>query len=104
METRKAPDWSSAYELCCPREHESRACEYAFGWSMHVDLAGLPCPIKVIGPDPTAPFSFMPSMDLSALVYLDYDFIPETTHLLMLEKPEECAALMLKFLEEQSFA
>ena len=30
---------------------------------------------------------------------VDYDFIPETTHLLMLEKPDECAALTLEFLE-----
>ena len=32
------------------------------------------------------------------IVKVGYDFIPETTHFLQLEKPEECAALMVAFL------
>jgi pimeloyl-ACP methyl ester carboxylesterase len=55
--------------------------------------------VKVIGADPTERFSFMPSMDLSALVELNYDFLPETTHFLQMEKPEQCAALTIEFLE-----
>ena len=30
-----------------------------------------------------------------------YDFIPETTHLLLLEKPDACADLVLDFLESR---
>ena len=29
---------------------------------------------------------------------VDYDFIPEATHLLQLERPEECAAAVREFL------
>ena len=47
------------------------------------------CPIKAIGSDPTVPYSFMPAMDLGTWVKLSYDFIPESTHFLPLEHPEE---------------
>jgi pimeloyl-ACP methyl ester carboxylesterase len=87
------------YELCCPREYEAQIYEYLFGWAMRVDLKSISCPVKVIGADPTERFSFMPSMDLSALVELNYDFLPETTHFLQMEKPEQCAALTIEFLE-----
>ena len=69
-----------------------------------MDLDGLPCPVKTIGADPTVPCSFMPSLDLSALGQLDYDFVPETTHLLLLENPEAWAALCLEFLAGQGWA
>jgi len=37
-------------------------------------------------------------MDLSAIVGLDYDFVPETTHFLQIEKPAACVSRMLEFL------
>ena len=87
------------YELCCPREYEAQVYEYLFGWAMRVDLRKISCPVKAIGTDPTEPYSFMPSMDLRQLIELDYDFLPETTHFLQMEKPEECAELTVKFLK-----
>ena len=54
--------------------------------------------------DPTAAFSFLPSMDLSTLLELDYDFIPDTTHFLQLEMPERCAAMTVEFLDEHGLA
>ncbi len=51
------------------------------------------CPVKVIGSDPTVVNSFLPSMEMPDLMLLDYDFVPETTHLMQLEEPETCAAL-----------
>ena len=30
---------------------------------------------------------------------VDYDFIPETTHFLQLERPQECAAAIRELLE-----
>ena len=59
------------YELCCPREYEAQVYEYLFGWAMRIDFNSISCPVKVIGADPTERFSFMPSMDLSALVELN---------------------------------
>lgn len=86
------------YRLRCPPVYEAQIYEYFWGWTTEVDFGNLPCPVKVIGADPTVPFSFMPSLDLSTLVQLDYDFVPETTHLLLLENPEACTASMLEFL------
>ena len=62
-------------------------------------MTASPVPTKAIGADPTQPFSFLPSVDLSDLLILDYDFIPDTTHFLQLEQPEMCVSLMLEFLE-----
>ena len=97
---RPAAD-GTGWELRCPREHEAQICDYFFCWAMSVALEDVTCPVKVIGADPTVPYSFMPSMDMRDLLLADYDFIPETTHLLQLEKPETCAALALEFLEDR---
>ena len=88
------------YELRCPGEYEAQISEWCFGWSMQVDLSQVQCPVKTIGSDPTASFlRFMPSIDLSELSVLGYDFLPDTTHLLQLETPENCAALTVEALE-----
>lgn len=86
------------YELCCPIEHEARAWEYFSCWVEYSELENLTCRVKVIGGDPTGHYSFIPGRDLNTITHVDYDFIPETSHLLILEKPEECAALTREFL------
>ncbi len=57
------------------------------------------CPVQVIGSDPTIPYSFMPAMDLSSLVQVNYDYIPDSTHFLPVEYPSDCVGRMLPFLE-----
>ena len=89
----------TGYELRCPREYEAQVSEEGYQWACAVNLDRLSCPTKAIGADPTQPFSFLPSVDLSDLIILDYDFIPDTTHFLQLEQPEACVSLMLDFLE-----
>ncbi len=107
-QTTLRPSLSGEYELCCPAEYEAQIYEYLFGWAMRMyqDLErdSLSCPVKAIGSDPTIPYSFMPSMDLSTLTMMNYDFIPESTHFLPLEFPEECVALTVEFLEEHGLA
>ena len=90
---------SAGFELCCPVEHEAKAWEYFSCWVEYSEIENIACPVKVIGADPTETFSFIPSRKLDNIIQVDYDFVPETTHLLILEKPEECAALTLEFLE-----
>lgn len=92
------------FELACPKEYEAHAYDDAVRYALQVDLATLRCPIKAIGSDPTTSFSFFPGTDLSDLIEANYDFIPETTHFLQLEEPEECAALTIEFLEERGLA
>ena len=94
-------DRRTGYELCCPREYEAQVFEQFYSSASAADIKNLSCPTKIIGADPTEPFSFLPSADLSEMVALDYDFVPETTHFLQLERPQECIALMFSFLEHR---
>ena len=100
---RPAAD-GDGFELACPKEYEARVYDDAVRFAMQVDLAALRCPIKTIGSDPTTPFSFFPGVDLGELIEANYDFVPDTTHFLQLEEPEQCAALTIEFLEERGFA
>ena len=69
-----------------------------------LDFETLTCLTKVIGADPTLPYAYLPSFDLSHVLTVDYDFLPETTHLLQLEQPVECAAMVREFLKRNGIA
>jgi len=90
------------YELRCPREFEAQVTEYAAPYAVLVDFATFHCPIKVIGADPTLPYSYLPTLDLSHILTVDYDFLPETTHLLQVEQPEECVAELREFIQRNT--
>ncbi len=88
------------YELCCPPEYEARIMEFSGNFSVLVEFDHIRCPAKVLGADPTLPYSYLPTFDLDYVVELDYDFLPESTHLLQLEESERCAAAAIEFLRE----
>ena len=69
-----------------------------------IELEFVSCPTKIIGADPTLPYSYLPTFDFSDIMRADYDFIPDATHLLPLERPETCAALVREFLERHELA
>ncbi len=92
------------YELCCPREYEAQLMDYTRSFLPLVDLESLYCPTKIIGADPTLPYSYLPTFDFSDMMTVDYDFIPEATHLLQIEKPQECASEVRKFLKQQGIS
>ena len=83
----------TGYELRCPREYEAQISKYVYCWSMTVNYESIRCPVKAIGADPTVEGTFMPSLDIRDFELLDYEFVPESTHLLPLEKPDVCADL-----------
>ena len=87
------------FELRCPRDYEAQIAEYVRSFSPLLDLSTLTCPTKVIGADPTLTYAYLPTFDLSHASAVDYDFVPEASHFLQLEKPEECAAMLRAFLE-----
>ena len=91
----------NGYVFCCPPDYEAQIGRQLYDVAVASDINNLPCPVKVIGADPTVPFSFLPSVDLSTIDALDYDFVPETTHFLQLEQPAACLAQMLDFLERR---
>ncbi|MCY3692565.1 MAG: alpha/beta hydrolase [Chloroflexota bacterium] len=97
--TLRESDTGEGYVLRCPREYEAQIVQYASTFAVLVDFDSVLCPTKVIGADPTLPFSFLPSLDLSDAITVGYDFLPNATHLLQLEQPKECVELMREFLE-----
>ena len=86
--------------LRCPREFEAQVSEYMRSFAPLLDLDMLYCPTKVIGADPTLPHAYLPSFDLKHIESVDYDFIVDSTHLLQLEKPAECVAMLRVFLRQ----
>ena len=87
------------YVLRCPPEFEAQLVDYARAFAVLVDFEAFRCPTKVIGADPTLPYSYLPTMELSNILTVNYDFIPEATHLLQLEQPQECVAAMREFID-----
>ena len=87
------------YELRCPREYEAQLWDELYPFARKADFTAVQCPIKVVGSDPAVFNSFLPATEMPQLLRLDYDFVPETTHLLTLEQPEVCAAYALEYLE-----
>ena len=87
------------YELVCPPEYEAQIIEYARLFAVLVDLPAVRCPIKVIGADPMLPHSYLPTLDLGDMVGVDYDFLPDATHMLQLQQPSECVNVMREFLD-----
>ena len=85
------------YELRCPREYEALITYYAHAYSVLVDFGSFPRPIKVVGADPVFPYSYLPTLDLTKMMIVNYDFLPDTTHLLPLEQPAKCAAMVQEF-------
>ena len=94
---RRSAD-GEAYELRCPRDYEAQIAEYVRSFSPLLDLSILTCPTKVIGSDPTLPYAYLPTFDLSHASAVDYDFVPEASHFLQLEQPERCAEMVQEYI------
>ena len=102
--TLRHAESGEGYELRCPREYEAQLMDYARSFFPLLDLDLLACPTKIIGADPTLPHAYLPTLDQRIVSAMDYDFIPEATHFLQLEKPRECAAVTREFLERRGLA
>lgn len=89
------------YELRCPSEFEAQIVDYVRSFAPLLSLEELSCPTKVIGADPTLPYAYLPSFNLQRVSSVDYDFIPDSTHLLQLENPALCADLLRDFLRSE---
>ena len=88
------------FELCCPREYEAQMIQFARTFAVLVDFDDLACPTKVIGADPTLPYSYLPTLDPGDVFTVDYDFLPDATHFLQLEQPKQCVSLLKEFIHK----
>jgi len=96
--TLRKDDNENIYRLRCPPDFEAQIIDYASSYSVLVDFNNVACPTKVLGADPLVPYSYLPTLDLSDMMSVDYDFLPEATHFLPLEKPEQCAAVVRDYI------
>ena len=94
---RKSDD-QPGYELRCPPSYEAKIVGFFRAFADQVDLDQLPCPVRVIGSDPLLPSSYLPTVDLSHMLTVDFDFLPDSTHYMQIEQPRECAAFVREFL------
>lgn len=95
---RKSADWEG-FELRCPPSYEAKIVDYIRAYADQVDLDKLPCPVRITGADPVLPFSYLPTVDLSHMLHVDFDFVPETTHYMQIEQPVECAKYVRSFVD-----
>lgn len=95
--------WDSearGFVLRCPRGHEALILTYFSVYAVLVNFEDMRCPVKALGADPTLHHAFLPSLRLDEMMACSYDFIPDTTHMLFLEKPDLCAASLEEFFED----
>ncbi len=100
----KKSDDQPGYELRCPPDYEAKIVGFFRAFADQVDLDKLPCPVRVIGSDPLLPSSYLPTVDLSHMLHVDFDFLPDATHYMQIEQPKECAKFVREFVSSTGFA
>jgi pimeloyl-ACP methyl ester carboxylesterase len=97
---------SGQWVLACPREYEAhvfRSNRDAGTWN---GLRAMPVGVKLICADPEDQDMSPPAVigrAIAAEVPVEYEAIPNTTHFLQIERPDECVRSMEAFLTRQGF-
>ena len=92
------------WDLSCPRELEASIYRQAMTLNLWPSPEAYGGPVKLIGADPKARGAAGPALANQALAEdfgYAYEAIPDTGHLLQIQKPEECRRAMLAFLDER---
>jgi pimeloyl-ACP methyl ester carboxylesterase len=102
---RKSPG-GDGYELVCDPENEAAIYAQAMTlnlWPSAKDFGG---PVKLIGCDPNIKGSTTGTANqaLGSESGYDYSFVPDSGHLLQIEKPQDCVRLTLEFLKRSGLA
>lgn len=96
---QSAPGWT----LSCRRELEAAIYLQALTLDLWPHASAFGGPTMLIGADPAVkggPPTGMANQALAQECGYDYAFVPETGHLLQVEKPAECREVMLTFLRK----
>ena len=88
--TLKESPTGEGFELRSPAQFEAKAWDHASKYAASVDFGAVDCPVNVVLPatksqDPMYATNDYAGADVSLV------FVPDTTHLLPLEKPRACA-------------
>jgi pimeloyl-ACP methyl ester carboxylesterase len=98
---------SGEWILACPRELEARVFDENREPSLWTKLGEVKAPVKLIGADPHIEGAGAPALISKAIAEempVEYEAIPNTTHFLQIEKPEECVRAMETFLARHGMA
>ncbi len=97
-------DERGRYVLRCPPQYEAQIWKLGTAFIIKEDFPRIQYPpIKILGSDPTEAYSFIPTVDFDDLMLVDYDFIPESTHMLQLEHPARCREVACDFMRSIGF-
>ena len=100
-------DGTGGFKLTCARELEASIYLAALTINLWPSAASLGVPAKLIGADPLgrgAPPTGPANKALAEEGGYDYLGIEHVGHLLQLEKPQECAAALVAFLQSHGWA
>jgi pimeloyl-ACP methyl ester carboxylesterase len=102
---RKSPN-GDGYELVCDPENEATIYAQAMTLNLWPGAKEFGGPVKLIGCDPNIKGSTTgpANQALGAEGGHDYSFVPDSGHLLQIEKPRECVELTLEFLKRCGLA
>lgn len=92
--------------LCCPPEGESQVYFTNSQLDLCPRLGALKGPVKFITSDPDDPNARSPGLVNRALhkeFGHPYEVVPDTTHMVQVEKPADCAAIVTAFLDGVGF-
>jgi len=98
---------SGDWILACPRELEARVFEENRDPSLWMKLGEVKAPVKLIGADPHIEGAGAPALISKAIAEempVEYEAIPNTSHFLQIEQPEECVRAMETFLAKHGMA
>ena len=101
------PDGTGRYVLTCRRELEASIYLAALTLELWPEAKLFGGPVKLIGADPAAKGTPPTSAANRALALeggYEYEAVPETGHLLQIERPELCREAMLSFLKKLTLA
>ena len=96
-------DATGDWVLCCPREAESQVYRTNAGMDLCPRLGELAGPVKFICSDPEQPDAKSPGL-VNRAMHTEYghpyEVVPDTGHLLQVERPDACAEATVRFLAE----
>lgn len=97
--TLKESKTGHGFDLRCPSEFEAQIWDHASKYAVSVEFGTLRCPVKIVSSD-----SNSQSPNSATFNYgdadVDHEVVSETTHFLQLEKPQECAVALRRFLKQ----
>ena len=95
---------SQKWVLACPREFEAHIFRSNRETSTWQRLRNMPVPLKLICADPSdgGPPALI-GQALAAEAAVEYEAVPETSHFLQIERPQECIQAMEAFFVEHGF-